>query len=460
MYLLDQLLHNYDKRMYDQARNETGILSRASSKGYSLFEKTKLYAQAAGYDLSYRTERLVIGAMAVTTAIPIIALMPLAILASPSLLLKANLVSDYVRRYFKVTKHLCITTAIMLSSVPYSPTIMKTADNDLKFSWMRALEKAPEQFSGTKERLEISLREQLRKVKPLDVALLEENHQNNTAKKSQTFAEYVSSKKHNPHPDKPVLHLQLLSDFGPTQKKIAKAAADFVKHLFNCPVNPRSAESLSFDVLKADHLKLHENTGTKKGRKEYREKLHADFPKTHNATVSYNAQTTTMMLKDCIQDKINPDSPEHLLAITSAPIHEGLTPVFKKTNQKNNLILCSIEGMKHVAEEDPAKALDLTVKRVLKVVAQEVALIKGIAPCKDHECGMNPYKTLREIDSRPLIGFCAEDMAKIAYSTNTSLIELYKKIYQFLETFQDNYGIKCDFEDSKRLIQNRIYALL
>lgn len=462
MYLVDQLLHRYDKRMYDQSRDLVSISSRANSDGYPRSEKAILYTKTYAYDISYRLERFIVGSLLVAAAIPTIILLPFAAAASLSLLFKANQVSDYVRRYFKMSSHLAITFMIVLTSVAYTPKVMKTPENDQKFSWMSAIDDPVIPFAGSKERLEISLKDELRKVQPLDLSLPEVL---NKKKKPiifprQTFADYVRNKRYESHPNQKTLHVQLLGGFNEQQKEIAQAAADFAKHLFNAPVQ-MMPEILSFKELKIKHLELHENTGTKEGQKQYKEMLQADFPQINNAIGSYNALTTNIMLKDCVQDKIRPNHKNQLLTITTAPLHENQSSVYKKTNLENQMTTCAIDGLKEVDENNPRQALEKTVKRTLKIVAQEVAKIKGMNICKKHVCGMNDYARLKDLDEKEMMGFCAEHMAEIAYSTNTSLIELYKKMYQFLETFNDRYKhLNCDFTDAKRLIRNRVYALL
>ncbi len=107
---------------------------------------------------------------------------------------------------------------------------------------------------------------------------------------------------------------------------------------------------------------------------------------------------------------------------------------------------------------DGAAAFKNCLMRMMKISAHEFGHMRGLPHCVDYECNIGGYMSLKELDSRPLL-YCVQDMAKIAYLTQTPLLKMHQNLLNFFQKFNQTYGLNCDFSKEIRVLNARIQKL-
>ncbi len=455
MYLINELIHKYDLRMYEQGRSLASTLSMARCQGFSQEKRIFLYCKFHALDTLFRVERaaaLIFLASAVTiTSV----FMPAGLILSPALLFKSSTVSQAVKKFFKLLVHEFVVFKNVVISLFFSTYFLKNQKADLKFSWMKAINEPISSFTGKQSELEAVLLEQVIKSESFDKKLTK-NNKNIPPIRNHFEAFLKENSKHLKFtPSK--IYVQNIESFSTQEEKIAKIVADYLHVLFQIPVE-LSTKKETCQTIIDKFLQIHKSTGTWGTLGRLKKHLSEIFPRRLGSNLAYEGNAFASMLNSVIQSE-RKQSDEAIIGIVRASLYteEKIHKPLIVSDQAAKTAICSLEDLR---SGDKNKGFEILLKRILKIASHEMARFASLPTCKSYLCGLNTSENLQGLDQKHLL-LCSKDLAKIAYfRKNITLLDLYKKLYQFFETFEQQYGMKCNFTNEKKYLQKRIFAMV
>lgn len=286
-----------------------------------------------------------------------------------------------------------------------------------------------------------------------------------------TLEDYVQEQSNRDWPDHRPLHIQKIGQFSDIDLKIIAITCDYLQIFHNLPIKI-SQNILTMDQLRNDHLKMLE----KKQQKicettEEQEKLNVSisrdkftqlrlvgaFPRENG---QYNGSVVLDLMKRVLGSQFKSDSEKkaQIMAFTSEDLYtETLSNfVFGCASLVDDVGIWS--NSRFGDPSSSPKAFQTCLLRMMKLSTHEFGHMRGLSHCTDYECNIGGYMSMTELDSRPLL-YCPQDMAKICYLTQTSLLEHHQKILDFFQKFNETYQLNVDFSKEIQTLKKRIALL-
>lgn len=107
---------------------------------------------------------------------------------------------------------------------------------------------------------------------------------------------------------------------------------------------------------------------------------------------------------------------------------------------------------------NPAKNFDRCLARTIKTFTHEFAHMRHLPHCHSYACNVGGSINMEEADNAPFL-FCAKDMAKICYLTDSKLVDHYKRVRAFMQTFNQTYGVHLDLAKELTFLDKAIAAI-
>ena len=107
---------------------------------------------------------------------------------------------------------------------------------------------------------------------------------------------------------------------------------------------------------------------------------------------------------------------------------------------------------------NPKKDFDLCLARTIKILTHEFGHMRWLPHCHGYDCNIGGYMNMKEVDKRPYL-FCAKDMAKICYLTNSKLSDQYKRIRDMMTTFNEKHGVSLEFKKELNFLNKAVKEL-
>ena len=289
---------------------------------------------------------------------------------------------------------------------------------------------------------------------------------------NQTLDGFINDHKGADWPDQRPLYIQRLGTFSETDLKIIAITCDYL-NIFHCIPIQLQDNILKMEELKEKYLliskeKLEQFQSNPQGEErkipryqawhQHRvDRIANSFPRDNG---QYDGALILDVMHEVLQPALgeNPKKAKQLIAFTS---HDLFTP------DLNNFVFGCASLMTGVGvwsearfgnPADGTEAFKNCLMRMMKISAHEFGHMRGLPHCVDYECNIGGYMSLKELDSRPLL-YCVQDMAKIAYLTQTPLLQMHQKLLNFFQNFNQTYGLNCDFSKEIRVLNARIQKL-
>ena len=244
------------------------------------------------------------------------------------------------------------------------------------------------------------LRESIKKVEPFfkGMAMPVANDWLASHKEpGQTFEQYIDSKSTKPTKERQKIYVLPLGSFNPQQTKIVDTTAGYLAAFYDLEVVEMPSRELRV-------------TG---------------------ANVRQNRASSTRQIKTgyILNDILKPILPADaaaLIAFTTDDLYpdESMSYVFGQASLEDRV------GVWSLARLDDHADYDKFLRRTLKIAAHEAGHMFSMMHCTKYECLMSGTNHLGETDRRP-IDACPECMAKIAWLSDITPAERYKKLAQF-----------------------------
>lgn len=215
----------------------------------------------------------------------------------------------------------------------------------------------------------------------------------------QTFEQYLDSDPTKPTKERQTIYVLPLGTFTPQQNKIIDASVAYLAAFYD---------------LKVEKLAARE--------------LRAAWP-----NVRQNKFTRTRQIKTghILNDILKPMLPADAAALIAFTV-DDLYPDDSKSYVFGQASLESRVGVWSLARLDDNADYSKFLRRTLKIAAHETGHMFSMWHCTKYECLMSGTNHLGETDRRP-IDACPECMAKIAWISDITPKDRYKKLADFCQ---------------------------
>jgi archaemetzincin len=305
-----------------------------------------------------------------------------------------------------------------------------------------------------------ALEKEFRKIRNVEQKLPEplagtwRSHGKKKGEKPQSFGSYVKATENSYQvrdwPIKSTLYIQKMGQFDDNMLKILKITLDYLHIFYNLPIK-QCPKELTMQLLVEKYLAIippHNwilQTIKETLPKKDEQSGHKQFD------AAFISRIIELTLIPELEERENPQ----IMAFTDQDLYmQDYNFVFGCAHGKTGIWSYNRFGN---ASSSP-KAFKLCLLRMMKLAIHEFGHMLNIDHCTDYECNMGGYMNIKELDERILI-FCPEDMRKICYLTKRSLLDMHKAIFKYLNNFNQNYKVDCDFSKELSILGKRIKVL-
>ncbi len=277
---------------------------------------------------------------------------------------------------------------------------------------------------------------------------------------NQKFQEYIKCCEQAEWPDRRPLHVQRIGIFTRIDLKIITLVCDYLHVLYGIPIHLQES-ILTMTQLKERYLQMMEEAIDSlqteedvQQAKAYQRQFEENFPRKNG---QYNVNTIFDLMKAILQPEIE-GKKNQIIVLTSNDLYADKMQnfVFGAAAATDGVGCWSNSRIGNPQKNK--QALESCVKRMLKIVAHEFGHMRGLPHCTDYACNMGGSMSLEEADHQPLLN-CAQDMAKIAYLTKTSLLKLHENVLKFFKGFNEKYELNVNFTEEITTLNARIRIL-
>lgn len=222
----------------------------------------------------------------------------------------------------------------------------------------------------------------------------------------QSFEAYQWIDPVRPDATRTTLYIRPLGDFGPEERAVLEATADFMARFFCLPVRIEAPAPLA--EVPPGAQREHPAWGT--------------------------PQILTTWVLDELLRPARPADAVAYLALTSADLWPGgdWNFVFGQASLRERVGVWSIHRNGNAAGTPEERRQFLL--RTLKTAVHETGHMLSVEHCVKYECVMNGSNHQAESDSRPL-ALCPVDQAKITWNTRCDPVERLRRLAEFAERY-------------------------
>ena len=220
----------------------------------------------------------------------------------------------------------------------------------------------------------------------------------------ETYRQYLAAQPTTPRGKRRLIHIQPLGGFTPSQERIVKATAEFLKLYFQLPIRVRPAWPES--VVPADARRRHPESGTE--------------------------QILTGYVLDELMMPELPDDAAAMLVLTATDLWpgKGWNFVFGEASTRDRVGVWSLNRFGN--PDDGPAAYRLCLLRTLGTATHETGHMFSMQHCTMYECNMAGSNNLEESDRGPL-ALCPECLAKLCKATRCDPVKRYRDLIVFCD---------------------------